>query len=284
MAKTPNARRKSGPVRKRARSVNWPRIAIVAAVAVVVLLGAFVVTARATDASKFCGTCHEMQPYYDAWSVGKHHGHAQCIDCHVDNGFFPRLIHKAYVVPELWGHAVGDTSFPRATLADVPNSRCLRCHPRVVVSKLKGFSHALHEKQGECRTCHYNTGHDITQAALESAGIFNPAIWALRQAMPGGVNASPGAGKANLAGHIPVVCSNCHDMAATPCSVCHTPPHGQRGECSTCHRPGADFVFHHPPSGEHPYWSRPCKACHPTTYSDYYCTCHHGRLPLTGGD
>lgn len=280
------AKPKPGPARKppaASRTYDWKRYGVIAAATLVVLLSLFVASARATDSSKFCGTCHEMQPFYNAWLDGKHHGRAECIDCHVDHGFFPRLWHKVIVLPEVFAHFTGDTKFPREVLADVPNSRCERCHPTVVVTNLKGFSHDIHARQGDCRTCHYNTGHSVLQPALEAAGIFNARTWALRQTMPAGALAHAGAGKANLPGHIPVVCSNCHDMAATPCSSCHTPPHAARGECSICHKPGPAFVFTHAPTTMPGWQNIACVKCHPKTYTQVYCTCHGGNAPR-GGD
>lgn len=258
---------------------RWAIAGIIAAVALVVLVPAFVVTARITDRPIFCARCHEMQPYYAAWLVGKHHGHAECIDCHVGTGTAWRLEHKFYVLPEIWAHFTGDTSFPRARIPDIPDSRCIGCHPTVSVTSIKGFSHEFHARQGRCANCHPLTGHDVTEQALSSAGILNSANWTLRTTLPYGVVAAPGAGKADLPGHPKVVCSGCHDMAALPCGSCHIPPHEARGACSDCHNPGPRFTFTHPRTTM-PNWQRiACKKCHPTDYRHVTCTCHRNGIP-----
>jgi nitrate/TMAO reductase-like tetraheme cytochrome c subunit len=252
---------------------------IVALAGVVVALAAYVVVARATDASAFCASCHEMQPYYTAWTQGHHKSGAQCVDCHVDAGFVPRLSHKFVALAEVWTHVVGRPTFPMPTAADVPDSRCMRCHPHVAAKKAAvGFSHALHAKQGRCELCHPTAGHDVTAQALRAAGVYD-AVAAARRARTTSATAAPGAGKANVPGHLKVSCSECHDLAATGCSACHMPRHEALGDCTRCHQAGARFTFTHGPTGM-PNWQKiACPRCHPVSYTQVNCTCHGGRAP-----
>ena len=252
--------------------------ALIGAVAAIVASIAFIASARATDAPAFCGTCHEMKPYVDAWTVGRHHGHAECVDCHVDAGL-SRYTHKFAALGEVWSHFTGYAGFPMPVAPLVPDSRCIRCHPTVTPKGFPAsFSHALHAKQGPCQMCHATTGHDVPVEALRAAGVYNAAGAAARP-QAGKVTGVPGTGKADVAGHPAVACSNCHDMAALPCSACHTPPHQPRGDCKQCHQPGRSFTFAHPRT-QMPNWQNiACVKCHPTSYTQVNCTCHPGGTP-----
>lgn len=250
------------------------RIAVITIGVVVALAALFVVTALATDRSSFCNSCHEMTPYYSAWTRGQHATHAECIDCHVDTGMPARFAHKFVALKEVVAHFSGDTKFPRPTAPEIPDSRCIRCHPAVPAT-IDGFPHALHAEKGRCAQCHTTTGHEVTADALTSAGIFDPSV---SREQLGGPLGRVGAGKANLPGHKTVRCSACHDMAVTACSLCHKRPAEEhpdtKAPCSTCHKPGPKFVFSHPadpgdcakchklPAKGHPKVTGACVSCH----------------------
>ncbi len=262
------------------KPIDRRRWSILAAVVLIVGVIAFVAAAQATDASTFCGTCHEMQPYYDAWTQGHHGTSAQCVDCHVDPGFFPRLTHKFNALSEVWAHFTGYSGFPMPAPPVVPDSRCLQCHPTVTVRSLPAsFSHDLHAKQGPCEMCHATTGHDVPATSLQAAGVYNAQAAALRAQSTTGAPAVPGAGKADVPGHIAVVCSACHDMAAMGCSACHKAPHEPRGDCGQCHQPGPRFTFAHPQTGMPNWQNIACRQCHPVSYTQVNCTCHGGGAP-----
>ena len=247
------------------------RIAVVVALVVVVGAIAFVGVARATDQSAFCKSCHEMKPYSAGWSAGVHADEAECIDCHVDAGFFPRLAHKVVALKEIYAHVTGDTSFPRTTPAEVPDARCTKCH-QTIQPENSYVDHAAHQARGTCASCHPEAGHSVSADALTAAGIYNATAAALRsrEATAGKV-AAPGYGVANLATHREVVCTNCHDMVATGCAACHESGHDDRGQdCASCHVPGDSFKFVHTASSD-------CASCHEIGHEDYKqpCqTCH----------
>jgi cytochrome c nitrite reductase small subunit len=295
----------SRPAQRRARRLLiW---GVVAAVALVVLTA----SVAYTDQSSFCPTCHEMQPYYEAWLAGGHATSARCIDCHVDAGILADLAHKPAALKEVWDHFFGGARFPMPTV-DVPNSRCIRCHATITDKPGAAFSHAMHAKYVTCKDCHPQVGHTVTMASLAAAGVLSTS------ATTPGV-ATTGTAVASAAGHVKVVCQDCHDLSTMKCSACHQPVHEYLGECSNCHRPGTAFIFAHPagtncaachtppanhfgadcaachtpgipfastvfvhPQTHHGYQSRPCATCHPNGYSTAYCTCHHGNPP--GGD
>lgn len=293
----------SAPLDGKARA---RRIIIISAIVVVVLL-AITGSLIYTEQSSFCPVCHEMQPYYDAWKVGGHVGRAECVDCHIDQGFIAHMAHKPSEMVELWDHFFGNSKFPNYVV-DVPNSRCLACHKTVAVKTGSIFSHATHATKGTCKMCHTQAGHTVSLEALAQAGILKTNV---TTPTVGGLN-NPSA----IAGHKKVVCQDCHNQAQMKCSECHQPPHENRGECSNCHRPGTQFVASHPagtdcakchqppanhfgpdcanchtpgtpfasatfnhPATHHNYRSLACAKCHPNGAPAVYCTCHKGNPP-----
>lgn len=299
----PRARGRSGAARNTART----RRVITWSVVGVVILLVLAVSLVYTEQSSFCPTCHEMRPYYNAWVSGGHARSAQCVDCHVDAGILAHLAHKPVALKEVWDHFFADNRFPNFTV-DLPNSRCVRCHPNISVKAGSLFSHATHASRAKCKDCHAQAGHIVSLASLAAEGVLKanattPSI-------------SPSGTPSSIAGHIKVICQECHDQAKMKCSSCHQPPHESRGECSNCHRPGAKFVAFHPagtdcaschaapakhfgndcvachtsgvpfkqavfthPATFHGYLSRPCAKCHPNGYPAVYCTCHNGNPP-----
>ena len=211
-----------------------------------------------------------MVPYYDAWTSGQHAESAQCIDCHVEPGLPARFAHKFVALGEVASHFSGDTSFPRATPPDVPDSRCLRCHDELPKETDGGFSHEIHAEKGSCATCHSATGHDVTVEALKAAGIFNASAESTTKP---GQFATVDGGAANIEGHVQVPCSRCHDMAKTGCPRCHktdSAKHPWTGDCTECHKAGEKFAFTHPGAGD-------CERCH--ALGDKHFKPASGKLP-----
>lgn len=220
----------------------------ITAIALVGLLG----VAQATEQPVFCSSCHEMEPYYEAWESGPHDG-ISCVECHVDSGITERVGHKFVALREVWVHATGEPLFPLVENAEIPDKRCLSCHADVENRLYDGFSHDDHAAEGPCITCHSDVGHDVTAASLKEAGILDPKALAHSRSEQ---IAQVGAGTANLPGHLETTCQNCHDMEATGCSSCHTPTHEARSvDCTSCHTTGSKWVFAHPATGE-------CATCH----------------------
>jgi len=263
---------------KKRRWIIWALVAVV-------LIGviAFIPAAIVTDRPSFCLTCHDMAPFYDAWAQSPHKD-VWCVDCHVPPGVPARFAHKFIALGEVYAELTTKPSYPNYN-AEVPNSRCLRCHAGLDTKKVGKFDHKQHQSRGvACQTCHAAVGHKVTFAALSAAGILNESNAPAGMTYVGQQFQGKGDGKASvLAGHKPVPCSNCHDQANVECSFCHTPPAKHFGTtCRGCHKPNVAFektVFKHPSAGEHSYRSRPCAKCHPDGTAKVYCTCHKGNPP-----
>ena len=254
---------------RRRRRRFYVRIVAWAALGVVVAGLMFVGTALFTDRPSFCTTCHEMQPYYEAWGTGSH-SKVSCVECHVAPGIFARFAHKFSALGEVRSHFVGDTRFPRPHPAYVPDSRCLTCHTSLPEKTATGFLHSQHAARGTCAACHPHAGHEVSDTTLKQAGVFSGRT---APAAIAGALAIIGGGVANLPGHQPIDCSRCHNLAETGCQRCHVPRHAARGACGTCHLPGATWVFTHPKEGVD------CSMCHKLPAADHIArkdclTCH----------
>lgn len=237
--------------------LSWgPRLGIVAGI-VVAMLGLVVGVVYTTDNPEFCTNCHEMRPYVAAWKAGPHHDH-WCVDCHVAQDIPTRAFHKVLVVKELWLHFTTHPLFPLEEVPQLPHGTCAGCHEKVQVKLakvdkyVKPFSHDTHLSKGECQACHKASGHEVAAPSLANWGSYNPLA---EQAAYRTAKAVVGKGAADVPNHVPVTCTNCHDLAKTGCSACHKPKHKPRGACENCHRGGTKFVFTHTTKTE-------CEKCH----------------------
>ena len=281
LPKTHATRRSAADSRSRGgrnRTIMW-----IVALAVAVGLVAFVPVALLTDQPSFCPSCHGMQPFYAEWQTGKHKD-IWCIDCHVNTGYPNRILHKFSALQEVYAQFTMHATYPGYN-ADVPDSRCLRCHNGVPtkVAAVGQFSHQLHLSRGvTCAKCHPDAGHRVTFASLDAAGVLNAANAPAGTTYVGQEFAGAPGVHSTLPGHRTVPCSNCHDMASLQCSFCHTPPGNHFGaDCKLCHQPQVPFAqFTHPRiPAPHGIGRRTCVQCHPNGYTTYFCTCHGGNAP-----
>lgn len=261
-----------------ARIRSWylqrPVVAVLWTIAAVLLLvGTVVGAAQASDQPSFCVRCHEMGPYHEAWSQGQHAG-VSCVECHVDSGVAPRVAHKFVALGELWKHVTDEPTFPMPEPTEVPDERCRTCHESVDIT-IAGLPHAEHAGDRDCTQCHVGIGHEVSDEALDEAGIFSPENAQAREAA---FVARAGEGSDNIDGHVPTLCATCHDMKSTGCESCHEAGHDpMKDTCESCHAPGGAWVFDHPVQGS-------CSTCHEppdqhaTSATDQDCeTCHTAR-------
>jgi nitrate/TMAO reductase-like tetraheme cytochrome c subunit len=239
-------------VRRRTRTGSLAaRIALVTAISLVAGVALFVGAAVYTDQPSFCASCHEMKPYVEAWAAGPHKD-TWCVDCHVSKSLPARFAHKFASLKEVADHFSGRNTFPLSAQASVPSSNCSACHASVDPPAIAGFDHATHAAQGPCEVCHGTSGHAVSRTALSAAGALNPTVV---PAVFGNSIARVGQGKADVAGHVTVMCTRCHDLAQTGCAQCHAPAHADRGACQQCHQAGPKWVFTHPAQAQ-------CTQCH----------------------
>jgi NapC/NirT cytochrome c family, N-terminal region len=265
-------------MRLRGLLLTHPAAILAAALIALSVAGAAAVPVfKATEKPTFCISCHEMQPYYDAWEVGAHKD-VDCVACHVDPGTLDHLEHKAVATKELVDHFTTKPAFPRGD-AVVPDVRCLVCHKDILNSTGPKFSHKQHAGTAPCVRCHRDTGHQVSLEALKKAGVLaksssvasgtGPAA-SLRSA------SASGSVVATSAAHVAIPqCTKCHDLDKQKCDTCHkAPAYHFPGDCATCHKaPGVSFK-----TVSYDHADPTCTSCHtaPAKHRAGQCsTCHH---------
>jgi cytochrome c nitrite reductase small subunit len=105
-----------------------------------------------SDDPKVCVNCHIMNPQYDAWQKGSHHGFATCVDCHLPHGFIGKYLAKA---ENGFHHSAAFTlqNFHEPIMMTEKNSRilqdtCVNCHGAL-----------MHDTNIQCVHCHRSVGH-----------------------------------------------------------------------------------------------------------------------------
>ena len=217
------------------------RIAIVAAVVLVVLVATPFLAARFTESNRFCGSdCHEMWPYRDTWAVSAHKN-VNCVRCHIAPGPLNLVETKIAALREVWVHLTGQVKAPIKVTRHIPDSVCLSCHPTNRISNTvrlftASFNHARHLKGTQCIQCHDQLVHE------------------------------PLPGQAYLPPQSMTKCFTCHNGKQQPnsCSYCHSAPHVDRGPCQDCHNtqswtPGG---FKHPVPLTGKHGQILCEQCH----------------------
>jgi len=125
-----------------------------------ILLIFFAVAAvEVTSQPRFCYSCHEMGPLYEAWQDSFHKDIA-CLKCHAEPGVSGLIRTKAKGLRELYVHFTNPQVEPREDADTWGFSlRCLECHDEV---KEKGGPHNKKhfEMKFVCVKCHEGIGHD----------------------------------------------------------------------------------------------------------------------------
>lgn len=133
-----------------------------------------------------CANCHIMNPQYDSWQKGSHHGVAACVDCHLPLDFVEKYVAKA---SNGYHHSKGFTfqDFHEPIMIKDGNSHilqdnCLRCHGDIVSEMVNG---ATTDKDAiRCVKCHADVGHGepaglggaLTDEELKTIGIRKGAL------------------------------------------------------------------------------------------------------------
>ncbi|MEI6233345.1 MAG: cytochrome c nitrite reductase small subunit [Planctomycetota bacterium] len=109
---------------------------------------------------KACANCHVMNDYYDSWTKSSHHNAGGCIECHMPEGNFAKLVAKS---DNGYRHSKGFTFMdfhepiqitPRNV--EILQENCVRCHSQLT----HGMSGDLGEaNQMTCIHCHSHVGH-----------------------------------------------------------------------------------------------------------------------------
>jgi len=141
---------------------------VVAALILGVLLGLGLFTFNYAECFSYFGTdpkscahCHIMNPQFDSWVKGSHHGVAKCVDCHLPQALIPKLYAKAL---NGYHHSKGFTfqDFHEPIMIKPRNSQilqdaCLSCHGDFVHHIVAGST--TDRDAVRCVHCHASVGH-----------------------------------------------------------------------------------------------------------------------------
>ena len=117
---------------------------------------------QVTSTPSFCGTCHNMKPYYESWKHSKH-GKIACVECHIAPGLGAE-VRKKFEALSMVAKYFTATSGTKPW-AEVDDAACLRCHDRRLLEGKEVFhdvlfDHTPHLSEGRrglrlrCTSCH----------------------------------------------------------------------------------------------------------------------------------
>ncbi|MBM4288971.1 MAG: cytochrome c nitrite reductase small subunit [Deltaproteobacteria bacterium] len=113
-----------------------------------------------TSTPEFCGSCHVLEPQYEAWFHAGAHRRIACVDCHLPNDTFPRhLLWKTVDgVHDVIRFNTGQVS-EAIKLSDrgagVVQENCLRCHATTMFRV---------NEDRNCWSCHRRLSHRLSGA------------------------------------------------------------------------------------------------------------------------
>lgn len=118
---------------------------------------------EATSSSKFCSSCHEMEPEYYTWKSSTH-SEVECSNCHIGSGVENISKAKANGLVQVYRTATDNFTAPIQMPKNIPNSACEKCHNmktrEVTASGDLIIPHDKHlAKDIKCTECHSGVAH-----------------------------------------------------------------------------------------------------------------------------
>lgn len=153
--------KKDRPKRRRRR---WPIVLLVIFIVLVLMGYGFY---EYSNTSMFCGSCHIMRPYYEAWETSTHKD-VQCVECHISPQEGAKWGAKVQGMLQVFKYVT--RTYSSKPYAEIEDSSCLRsgCHSQRLVEKHSTekfrnnvlFDHGPHlsgarrGKRLRCTSCH----------------------------------------------------------------------------------------------------------------------------------
>jgi cytochrome c nitrite reductase small subunit len=138
---------------------------ILIAAAIVATLGLFMAFGppglyAKSESPEFCGSCHVLQPEYEAWFHSGAHQNIKCVDCHLPNNnlanhLFWKSVDGAKDTLTFHTGRVSETIRISEHGAAVVQGNCQRCHAEII-SRLS--------IDRRCWDCHRRMSHKRTGA------------------------------------------------------------------------------------------------------------------------
>ena len=141
-------------------STRMTLVYLLVLVLVAAALGAFIAFGpprlyAKSETPQYCGSCHVLEPEYEAWFHSGAHSRITCVDCHLPNDTFARhLVWKTLdgvkdTVRFHTGMVSQDIRLSEHG-AKVVQENCQRCHAETVVRV---------NEDRQCWTCHRRISH-----------------------------------------------------------------------------------------------------------------------------
>lgn len=173
-----------------------------------------------TSSSKFCASCHEMNPQYYTWKASTH-SEVDCVSCHVEPGLENQLKSKAGNIKEVYKKYTDSYIAPITMPKAIPDEACEKCHNintrNFTPSGDLIIPHDKHKKEGiECTQCHSGIAHGkVAQRKITYKSDYGKWNGKLGQSV-----------MSDLKYTRPMMdtCMDCHRVrnVTLECSACHT--------------------------------------------------------------
>lgn len=152
---------KSAAFRGRFR-VRWRKLAFTAALLVGFFILASLTGMEVTSRPQFCGSCHNMKPYYESWKTSSHNTVA-CVECHIPPGVTSEFRKKYEALSMVTSYFTG--TYGTNPWTEIDDASCLRCHERRLLAGKEVFHNVLFNhtphlselrrgKKLRCTSCH----------------------------------------------------------------------------------------------------------------------------------
>ncbi len=142
---------------------KWKRLMIIITLVTVIAYVTFMGAYFATSFPRFCGSCHEVNPYYVTWQSSPHKN-VGCLYCHEFRGFLGKLHSKARGLNYVYQHITRQYTVTANGIAFEQN--CIGCHlgdywnyPNTKRLDMKHYEYIKSDKS--CFQCHRDTGHKV---------------------------------------------------------------------------------------------------------------------------
>jgi len=132
-----------------------------------------------TSGNAFCARCHEMEGALRSWQGSTHYVNpsgmqVRCIDCHLppqENILRFTAVKGAEGLKDVAYHVLkrpyDAEEMTERLLAEIPDDRCLKCHPELFSPEMTLEAHIAHTvvlfpedgHERNCLSCHPQVGH-----------------------------------------------------------------------------------------------------------------------------
>ena len=161
---------------EKSRLARWRKrvfaLSLIAGVLILVLLG----TVEVTSQPRFCGSCHNMEKYYNSWKTSSHKT-VPCVECHIPPGIRGEFRKKFEALSMVTSYFTG--TYGTNPWTEIDDASCLRCHERRLLAGREVFHnvlfnhtpHLTETRRGmklRCTSCHSQIVQGAHIAVTES--------------------------------------------------------------------------------------------------------------------